>query len=99
MSKTCNHKHRFDKRFTDLPSYQGSSERHRCSGCAFELGFTEGLKRQTLLNVDFNQLPYSQAGEVRHKSVHTAFALGYCEGVKYSYLSEDGLKQPVVATR
>lgn len=98
MIKTCQNIHRFDKRFADLPAYQGSSERHRCSGCAYELGYTEGMKRQTLLNVDFDQLPYSQAGEVRHKSVHAAFALGYCEGVKSSYSSESHLTKDIEIT-
>lgn len=80
MDKNCKDEHRYDALFKDLPLDQGSDGRHRCCGCAYDMGYQEGMKRQLELNIDFSVLPYNQAGTGRHKSLHAAFALGYAEG-------------------
>lgn len=84
-SLTCSKIHRNDNRFIDLPIDQGGSGRHKCSGCAYELGFEDGKKRKENIFIDLDNLPFSQAGTVRHKSPHAAYAMGYYDGVTESY--------------
>lgn len=82
----CQKRHRYDvPEFEQLPADQGGDGRHRCAGCAFDLGVEHGRKREPSIAVDFDSLPDSQAGSVRHRSPHAAYALGYLKGVFASY--------------
>jgi len=84
----CQSQHRYAAQFANLPWDQSSpSGRHRCAGCAYEVGYQYGLQRRSSFNTDdiINGLPFSQAGTVRHKSPYAAFAMGYDDGVKASY--------------
>ena len=83
----CKHDHRHLPEFGMLPNDQGGHGRHKCAGCAYELGYTAGLSRDERLHIDLDSLPESQAGTVRHKSPHAAFAKGYYDGVEESYRS------------
>ena len=82
-NKICNKEHRYEEKFKDLPDSQEttSDKRHKCAGCAYELGFEDGRngleKRQSLSDV-----PRSQAGAVRHKDAMRAYKMGYEEGIK-----------------
>lgn len=82
---TCKKDHRHLDTFNDLPHDQGGSGRHKCAGCAYDLGFNDGLERKEHLHIDLDNLPESQAGTVRHKSPHAAYAKGYYDGVAKSY--------------
>lgn len=81
----CNKDHRSDQKFDYLPHDQGGIGRHKCSGCAYDLGFHDGLQRHEQILIDLDNLPYSQAGYVRHISPHAAYAKGYYDGVVQSY--------------
>ena len=81
----CNNNHRYDEKFNGLPHDQGGAGRHKCAGCAYELGYNDGLNRREHLHINLDELPYSQAGTVRHKSPHAAYAKGYYDGVEQSY--------------
>lgn len=84
----CQAQHRYSEQFANLPFDQSNlSGRHRCAGCAYEIGFQYGLQRAKNFNIDdvINVLPYSQAGVVRHKSPHAAFSSGYEAGIQESY--------------
>ena len=81
----CTKEHRYDIRFNDLPEDQGGAGRHRCAGCSYDRGYSDGLYRKEQLDLDLDSLPDSQAGTVRHKSPHAAYALGYQKGVEDSY--------------
>lgn len=83
METTCTAEHRYDEKFKNLPESQetANDKRHKCAGCAYELGFNDGYKgcskRQSL-----EQIPYSQAGVVRHKDAMCAYEMGYQEGTE-----------------
>lgn len=81
----CDKKHRYVSLFTNLSTDQGGYGRHKCAGCAYEAGFSQGYMRNESFLMNLDMLPDSQAGEVRHKSPHEAFALGYLYGVQQSY--------------
>ena len=81
----CFKDHRNDERFIDLPIDQGGVGRHKCAGCAYELGFKDGKDRKEHIYIDLENIPISQAGSVRHKSPHSAYAMCYFDGVKESY--------------
>jgi len=81
----CQKDHRYDSTYHDLPDDQGGAGRHKCAGCAYEVGLAAGQRRLDRLEISFSDLPESQAGAVRHKSPHAAFALGYLHGVQTSY--------------
>lgn len=81
----CDKKHRFEPSFEALPEDQGGEGRHKCAGCAYELGFEAGRALATEMTLDLGSLLESQAGTVRHKSPHAAWALGYLNGVKAHY--------------
>lgn len=84
----CNHQHRYNPIFESLPqdqSYLNIEGRHKCAGCAYELGYQQGLNRVQSININFSSLPDSQAGTVRHKSTYLAFAQGYNDGILASY--------------
>lgn len=82
---TCSKNHRHSDIFNDLPHDQGGVGRHKCAGCAYDMGFNDGLERKEHLHIDLDILPESQAGTVRHKSPHAAYAKGYYDGVAKSY--------------
>ncbi|GET26830.1 hypothetical protein [Prolixibacter sp. NT017] len=73
----CKKEHRNDNQFADLPEDQGGVGRHKCAGCAYELGYQDGLARKPLRSIDLAKLPESQAKVVRHKSPYAAYAKGY----------------------
>ena len=82
---SCKLSHRYDEKFRVLPDDQGGDGRHRCCGCAFDRGYSDGLQRKEQLDIDLDSLPVSQAGTVRHRSPHAAYAIGYFEGIVASY--------------
>jgi len=83
---TCQNQHRYDPDFSDLPDDQSKyNGRHKCAGCAYDHGYSQGVARSPFLHIDYTALPNSQAGTVRHKSVQAAFAQGYLHGVLASY--------------
>ena len=61
----CKHEHRNDPRFHELPEDQGRTGRHRCAGCAYDMGFAAGKIREESPRLDFTGLPESQAKAVR----------------------------------
>ncbi len=71
----------------ELPIEQGGAGRHKCAACAYELGYSDGSKRN--LQIDINRilenLPTSQAGSQRHKSAYLAYIRGYYDGLIGSY--------------
>jgi len=78
----CTDPHRYDSDFDVLPESQANSEgRHKCAGCAYDQGYSDGLARVEP-NFDAEDLPYSQAGVVRHKSPHAAYNMGYADGMR-----------------
>lgn len=79
--KVCKSSHRYDQIFASLPKDQGGEGRHKCCGCAYDLGFEHGKKGITK-TYDFELILESQAGKVRHKSTNDAYDLGYEEGTK-----------------
>ena len=81
----CNKEHRYSITFSNLPLDQGGQGRHKCVGCAYELGFQAGRNFEEQVFINLNSLPESQAGTVRHKSPHAAFAQGYLDGVISTY--------------
>ncbi|BCV40868.1 hypothetical protein [Shewanella algae] len=81
---TCQSSHRYWGFFDALPFEQGTEGRHKCCGCAYELGYNQGVTMK-LPSFDPATLPFSQAGSVRHKSVHAAFAQGYYDGITEYY--------------
>ena len=81
----CVEPHRNNTMFNDLPYDQGGAGRHKCAGCAYELGFKDGSQRRERIHIDLDNLSFSQAGTVRHKSPHAAYARGYYDGVVKSY--------------
>lgn len=85
MTNLCKSTHRYEDKLNTLPLDQGGVGRHRCCGCAFELGFRQGTQRSESFDMNLDSLPISQAGTGRHKSPHAAFALGYQVGVEQSY--------------
>jgi hypothetical protein len=81
----CQSDHRSWTTFESLPHDQSGVGRHKCAGCAYEMGFEDGRQRKEHIVIDLAKLPESQAGVVRHKSPHAAYALGYLNGVHKSY--------------
>lgn len=79
----CEKNHRYAEIFKELSPDQGDDGRHKCAGCAYELGFTDGLNNR-LANYQGQvaSLLDSQAGTVRHKDPEEAYNLGYKEGQK-----------------
>jgi hypothetical protein len=81
----CKKEHRHEEKFNLIPHDQGGVGRHKCAGCAYDLGYNDGLIRKEHIHIDLDNLPLSQAGTVRHKSPHAAYAMGYYDGVVKSY--------------
>lgn len=81
----CKKDHRYLAMFDNFPFDQGGLGRHKCAGCAYELGLKDGEIRKEHIHIDLDSLPESQAGTIRHKSPHAAYARGYYDGVVKSY--------------
>ena len=78
-SPICRKAHRYDVHFASLPDYQGTFSRHKCAGCAFELGYFHAVNGipKAMDDSVLDSIPYSQAGSVRHKDAFTAYNDGY----------------------
>jgi len=82
MPKLCDSDHRYLELFEVLPDHQGDIGRHKCAGCAYELGMRHarmGIASATSNRV-LRALPRSQAGTVRHKDAYAAYLMGYDDG-------------------
>lgn len=80
MNQTiCNKPHRYNEYLNDLPDDQSGSGRHKCPGCALEMGFEDGFNGFPQKS-DFSNLPNSQAGSGRHKDANAAYQKGYALG-------------------
>lgn len=76
----CNKNHRYNSAFEQLPHDQGGDGRHKCAGCAYEIGYTDGFNDNSKQKIENLDLPFSQAGTVRHKDTQSAYDLGYTKG-------------------
>lgn len=83
--KICDDKHRHSSNFSNLPYDQGGKGRHKCAGCAYEKGYSDGKMLKESIQLELDSLSESQAGSVRHRSPHAAYALGYLNGVSDFY--------------
>lgn len=79
MKTICKQKHRYEKQFTYLAENQGQTGRHKCAGCAYDLGALHARLGIPKANNDgiLSSLPESQAGVVRHKDAFEAYNHGY----------------------
>lgn len=78
----CDKNHRYAEILRDVEYSQSYEDgRHRCAGCAYEIGILDGLNN-IKRNIEELALPYSQAGTGRHKSPVHAYELGWIEGQK-----------------
>ena len=75
----CQKIHRYGILFKSLPEYQGTYSRHKCAGCAYELGYFHAIKGIPKATNDsvLAEIPHSQAGHVRNKDAFTAYKEGY----------------------
>ena len=78
-SPICQKAHRYYIHFDYLPKYQGTFSRHKCAGCAFELGYFHAINGipKAVDDSVLDKIPYSQAGSVRHKDAFIAYHDGY----------------------
>lgn len=85
-SPICHKAHRYEDYFESLPKYQGTVSRHKCAGCAFELGYSHAIKGTAKAENDsiLYSIPCSQAGSVRHKDAFIAYNKGYNFGLSMS---------------
>ena len=97
----CHQSHRFSAKFRSLPQSQGGRGRHVCAGCAYDVGFTDGLNFREQMSLDLHALPKSQAGNVRHRCPFAAYALGYLEGVLAAHRHQNAIiaKKPAIVLR
>ena len=81
----CTKSHRYAELFKQLEDSQAEEGRHKCAGCAYEIGFMDGLNNKDYRYGEIvSELPESQAGTVRHKDTQQAYDIGYEEGkIKY----------------
>lgn len=82
MPKICNSEHRYYEKFNFLPEHQGDIGRHKCAGCAYEMGKRHAREGIACANDTWilDSLPESQAGTVRHKDAFAAYLAGYDDG-------------------
>ena len=71
----CKETHRYDRKFEGIPEDQSDPGRHRCAGCAYDLG-VKSIREGGPASLDLEVLPFSQADAVRHKSPQAAFEMG-----------------------
>ena len=89
MSKNCSSNHRYLEKFLYLPDNQGDVGRHKCAGCAYDLGKLHAQMGLALFDAwVLDSLPESQAGTVRHKDAYTAYLSGYDDGCAMLSLKE-----------
>lgn len=84
MKDICKQGHRHNPMFSGLPENQGQTGRHKCSGCAYDLGKWHAMIGVPKFSDDsvLAELPESQASQVRHKDAFTAYLMGYDYGLK-----------------
>ncbi len=82
MFTICQNEHRDFEMFDDLLEHQGGTRRHKCAGCAYELGRQHAYEGVACANGEWvlEELPESQARRVRHKDAYEAYLLGYRHG-------------------
>lgn len=70
--------------FEVLPENQGQTGRHKCAGCAYDLGKWHAMIGVPKSSDDcvLSELAESQASYVRHKDAFTAYLMGYDDGLK-----------------
>ena len=72
----CDHKE-LESVLNSLGKYQGSGQRHVCSGCAYRLGEQHKAKGTPFNPGAVDDLPISQGGAQRHKNAYEAYKLAY----------------------
>lgn len=79
MHIICKKPHRHSQIFSVLNEYQGTQARHKCCGCAFDLGVLHAQQGIEMAETDsvLKDIPHSQASTVRHKDAYQAYKLGY----------------------
>jgi len=55
----CKDGHRNEKKLAKLPIDQGGNGRHKCAGCAYDVGLQDGLQRKERIYIDLDSLPQS----------------------------------------
>lgn len=84
---TCQAPHRYDTIFAALPEDQSYPFRHKCAGCAYELGYQAGVSNQEpSAAIAIDSILKSQAAEVRHRSPRVAYYQGYTDGLNEYYI-------------
>ncbi len=78
----CNKEHRYNERLLDLPEGQGGAQRHKCCGCAYDLGYEDGYNNTGRSEVAWEDIEESQAGTGRHKDAEEAYLIGYSDGAR-----------------
>lgn len=70
--------------FEVLPANQGQTGRHKCAGCAYDLGKWHAMigVPKSMDDSVLAELAESQASYVRHKDAFTAYLMGYEDGLK-----------------
>lgn len=84
MKFICKKPHRHDPMFDSLQENQGQYGRHKCSGCAYDLGKWHAMIGAPKASDDsvLTDTPESQASHVRHKDAFEAYLMGYDYGMK-----------------
>ncbi|QLQ96350.1 hypothetical protein H0910_11985 [Providencia alcalifaciens] len=83
---TCQKSHRYNNLFAALPEDQSHPFRHKCAGCAYELGYDAGFQNGDPSASDaIDSILESQAGQVRHRSPKVAYYQGYTDGLNEYY--------------
>jgi len=83
---TCQDSHRYDDMFQTLPEDQSYPFRHKCAGCAYELGFQAGISNQEPNESEaIDSILKSQAAKVRHRSPRLAYYRGFTDGLAVYY--------------
>jgi len=86
---TCQELHRYNTMFAALPEDQSYPFRHKCAGCAYELGFRAGVSNQEpSAAIAIDSILESQAAEVRHRSPRVAYYQGYTDGLNEYYIRD-----------
>lgn len=84
MKIICKQGHRRNQMFEVLPENQGQTGRHKCAGCAYDLGKWHAMIGVPKASDDgvLADLAESQASYVRHKDAFSAYLMGYEHGLK-----------------
>ncbi|QMD26325.1 hypothetical protein HVZ46_17985 [Citrobacter freundii] len=85
--QTCQNAHRYNSLFRALPEDQSYPFRHKCAGCAYELGFNAGFNNQQPNDsAAIDSILKSQAAAVRHRSPRVAYYQGFTDGLNEYYI-------------